>query len=199
MTDMKLRQGTTAWFEMVGMLICEAASRAGLASDFNLSPVELHTDGLSLCGGFVQGLRFDIRNGIASFWAGARLGEEADIRIEITSAAAGQLNSLYSADPRYQAALERFLSTGQMRVDGDPTQIGSWLQTVNDTIFDRTIQICCRLNKRAFLLWLPQKQAQPTCVNRRARSRYSSAPRSRNAWRSESEASLSAKTRNALP
>lgn len=139
MTDVKLCQGTIAWFEMVGTLMCEAASRAGLASDFNLSLVEHYTDGLPLCGGFVQGLRFDIRNGIASFRAGARLGEEADIRIEITSAAVRQLNSLYSADPRYQAELERFLSTGQMRVDGDPTQIGSWLQTVHDTIVDRTI------------------------------------------------------------
>lgn len=139
MTDVKLCQGTIAWFEMVGTLMCQAAARAGLASDLNLSLVELYTDGAPLCGGFVQGLRFDIRDGISSFRAGSCLDEEADIRIEITSAVARQLNSLYSADPRYQSALNRFLKTGQMRVDGDLTQMGSWLQTVHDTIVDRTI------------------------------------------------------------
>jgi hypothetical protein len=33
-TDAKVRQGTTAWFEMVGTLLSEAASRPGLSPKF---------------------------------------------------------------------------------------------------------------------------------------------------------------------
>lgn len=65
--DTELRQGTTARFEMVGALMSEAASRAGLASDLNLSLVELYNDGAQLCGGCAQGPRFDIRDGAPSF------------------------------------------------------------------------------------------------------------------------------------
>jgi hypothetical protein len=92
-----------------------------------------------LSEGLVQGLRFDILSGNPSFRVGARHGERADIRIEITAAAARELNSLYSADPDYQAALDNLLSTGEMRVDGDPSQMGGWLKAVHDPIVARTI------------------------------------------------------------
>jgi hypothetical protein len=59
--------------------------------------------------------------------------------IEITAAAARTLNNLRSADPNYTAALEDFLRTGAMRVKGDPSRMGRWLDTVHDPIVNRTI------------------------------------------------------------
>jgi len=137
-TDAKLRQGTMAWFEMVGTLMIEAASRSGLSPELNLSIVERYTDGVDLSEGLVQGLRFDIISGKPSFRVGARRDEWADVTIEITAAAARELNILRSADPNYPAALDKFLSTGEMRVDGDPPQMGSWINAVHDPIVDRT-------------------------------------------------------------
>lgn len=134
----RLHQGTVAWFEMVGRLMCEAASQSGLSPDLNVSLVERYTDGVELSDGLVQGLRFEIVGGRPSFRVGAQHGESADITIEITAAAAGALNNLYSADPSYPAALETFLSIGEMRVDGDPAQMGGWLRAVHDAIVDRT-------------------------------------------------------------
>jgi hypothetical protein len=61
--DSKLRQGTVAWFEMVGTLMCEAASQAGVAPDINLTLIERYTDGVELTNGHVQGIRFEIVNG----------------------------------------------------------------------------------------------------------------------------------------
>jgi hypothetical protein len=137
--DTKIRQGTTAWFEMVGTLMSDAALRSGLSPRLNLSLVELYTDGVELSDGHVQGLRFDILSGKPSFRVGARHGERADITIELTAAAARELNSLYSADPDYHAALDRFLRTGEIRVDGDPSQMGDLLKAVHDPIVARTI------------------------------------------------------------
>ncbi|MGB3166635.1 MAG: hypothetical protein WBA68_07670, partial [Alteraurantiacibacter sp.] len=62
-TDAKRHHGTTAWFEMVGALLCEAAMQAGLSPNLNLSLVERYTDGIALPGGLIQGLRFDISCG----------------------------------------------------------------------------------------------------------------------------------------
>lgn len=138
-TDVKLTHGTIPWFEMVGTLMCEAASKAGLPSDHNVSVVERYTDGGELSEGLVQGLRFDIVGGKPTFRAGVRQGEHADIMIEITSAAAHELNLLYSADPKYQTTLGNFLTTGEMRIDGDPSQLGEWLGAVHDPIVDRTL------------------------------------------------------------
>ena len=137
-TTTRLPQGTVAWFEMVGTLMCEAASQSGLSPDLNVSLVERYADGEELYEGFVQGLRFDVVGGRPSFRVGAQHGEQADIMIEITAAAARALNNLYGADPNYSAALETFLSMGEMRVDGDPAQMGGWLGAVHDAIVDRT-------------------------------------------------------------
>ncbi len=100
--------------------------------------MESYTDGVDLSEGHVQGIRFDIRSGKPSFRVGARHGEWADISIEITAAAARELNNLYAADPNYHVARDKFLSTGEMRVDGDPSQMGDWLNAVHDRIVDRT-------------------------------------------------------------
>jgi hypothetical protein len=137
--DATLRQGTAAWFEMVGQLMSEAVVRSGLSPDLTLSLVERYTDGVELSEGFVQGLRFDIVRGKPSFRVGARWDEKTDVTIEITAAAARALNSLRSADPQYSAACDRFLRTGEMRVVGDPSRIGRWLGAVHDPIVDRTI------------------------------------------------------------
>ncbi len=136
--DTKVRQGTAAWFEMVGRLMSEAASQSGLSPYLNLSLVERYTDGIELSEGLVQGMRFDILGSKPSFRIGARHGERADITIEITEAAARELNSLYSADQDYYATRDKFLSTGEMQVDGDPSQMGDWLNAVHDLIVART-------------------------------------------------------------
>lgn len=137
--DAKVCQGTTAWFEMVGTLMSEAASQSGLSPELSLSLVERYTDGVELSEGLVQGLRFDILGGKPSFRVGARRDERADVMIEITAAAARELNTLRSADPNYTAALQGFLSTGEMRVEGDPLRMGGWLNAVHDPIVSRTI------------------------------------------------------------
>jgi hypothetical protein len=135
----KLRLGTAPWFEMVGALMCEAAARSGLPPSLNVAFVERYVDGIELSQGFVQGIRFDIVDGKPSFRAGVRLGERGDITIEITTAAAQMLNGLRTADPAFEPAMDGFRITGEMRVDGDLSRMGDWLEVVHDTIVDRTI------------------------------------------------------------
>jgi len=136
--DVRLPHGTTAWFEMAGTLMCEFASQARLSPDLNVSLVERYTDGVKLSEGLVQGIRFDIIGGKPSFRVGVRQDERADITVELTTAASHELNTLHSADPNYQTALGKFVSTGKMRTDGDPSQMGDWLNAVHDPIVDRT-------------------------------------------------------------
>lgn len=134
----KLQQGTTAWFEMVGTLMSEAASRAGLSPDLTISLVERYTDGAELPGGLVQGIRFDIVAGRPSYRVGVRPEETADITVEVTRAAARELNLLSSADPRYRPVRDELLRTARMRIAGDISRIGAWLDAVHDPIVDRT-------------------------------------------------------------
>lgn len=80
--------------------MCETASRARLASDLNLSLVELYTDKTPLCDGLCKA------HASTSAMAFRRSGQkravaERLISGQIISAAARQLNSLYRADPRY--------------------------------------------------------------------------------------------------
>lgn len=134
----KIDQGAVAWFEMVGTLMCEAASQAGLAPDFNLSLVERYMDGVDLATGHVQGIRFDIINGQPSYRVGVRRDERGDVTIEITAAAARTLNLLRSSDPNFQTALQDFQSSGEMKVAGDPSMFGRWMAMVHDPIVERT-------------------------------------------------------------
>jgi hypothetical protein len=138
-TDMKVADGTTAWFDMAGSLTCEAALQAGLSPALNVSLVERYTDGIELSEGVVQGLRFDIVGGNPSFRVGARHDEVADITVEVSAEASRALNSLYSADPNFGPAFANFLSTGEFRVDGDLAQLGTWFNAVHDPIVDRTV------------------------------------------------------------
>ncbi len=139
MTDgCRIKQGTAAWFQLVGTLMSEAASRAGLASDFNLSFVERYSDGVELSEGRIQGIRFDIVVGQPSFRIGVGRDERADVTIEVTAAAARELNRLYRGDAEFPSALDRLVSTGKMRVTGDPSRMGRWMEDVHDPIVDRT-------------------------------------------------------------
>lgn len=139
MTDHeRLCQGTTAWFEMVGSMMVEAARRANLPGDLNVSLVERYTDGAMLSGGLVQGIRFEIVGGAPSYRVGAQPHEQADIVIEVSTAVARELNALRSTDPRYGTTLDGFLRTGEMRMQGDISRLGAWLATVHDPIVDRT-------------------------------------------------------------
>lgn len=138
MSVQKLRMGTSAWFETVGALMVKAATRSGLPPKTNLSLVEIYTDGVEMENGLMQGIRFDIIAGQPSFRVGVRPGERGDVTLEITTAAAHRLNSLRSADPSYQDAIEQLLETGEMRVDGDPSRLGGWLQELHDPIVERT-------------------------------------------------------------
>ena len=133
--DAKIRQGTKAWFEMVGTLMSEAATRSGLSPDLNVSLVERYTDGVELSAGLIQAIRFDIRDGRPSFRAGVRRNEQADIVVEVTAAAARKLNLMLG--PAYNAVRDSFLRTGEMRVSGNVSRLGAWLDAVHDPIVDR--------------------------------------------------------------
>ena len=135
----KILQGSAEWFDMVGRLMCEAAAGSGLSPDLDLSLVERYTDGAEITEGRVQGIRFDIRGGKPSYRVGATKDERADITVEITAAAARALNALRSTDPAYPLARERYLATGEMHVEGDPSSLGQWLEEVHDPIVDRTL------------------------------------------------------------
>ena len=65
MDHSKLRQGTTAWFHMVGQLMTRAANEAGLPTSLSVSFVERYTDGSEVTAGLVQGTRFDVADGPA--------------------------------------------------------------------------------------------------------------------------------------
>lgn len=134
----KLTQGTADWLEMAALLMCDAASRANLPSDLTVSLVERYTDGVALSDGLIQGIRFELVEGRPSFRIGVRPNERADVIVEITAAAARHLNILRSNDPAYAAARARYLATGEMRVEGDPSRLGDWLAAVHDPIVERT-------------------------------------------------------------
>lgn len=135
---MKILHGTTAWFEMVGALMKDAASRAALPADFNIGLVERYTDGVDLGGGLVQGMRFEIVRGEPSFRLGAEPNEQANITVEVTMAGSRQLNTLYGDDPRFSAALAHLQGTGQLKIDGDLARLGEWFSAVHDQIVHRT-------------------------------------------------------------
>lgn len=138
MKDEQFHHGSEAWFRMLGTLLCEAAANADLPEDLSASLLERYTDGTPLADGLVQGIRFDIIAGRPSFRIGVRPDERADVVIEITAAAARTLNKLRAADPDYRSALDRFAGTGEMRVEGNPSILGSWLPAVHDRVVERT-------------------------------------------------------------
>ena len=135
----KLRQGTAAWFEMVGELLCDAAVQAKLSPNLNLSLVERYTDGIALPGGLIQGLRLDISGGTPSFRVGVFPDEVADVVIEVTANAARALNTFRSDDPEYSATLNIYLGSNEMQIAGDLSEIEAVFASVHDPIVQRTI------------------------------------------------------------
>lgn len=138
-TQVKVPHGTKEWLEMLGEQMCEGASRANLPADYNLSLVERFTDGKALPDGLLEGFRFDIVNGKPSFRIGVGPDERGDITILLTWGASRGVAGLYAADPEHQALFERYLSTGEMQIDGDFAALGSWIPPVHDAVVDRTI------------------------------------------------------------
>lgn len=116
--------------------MCEAASDPALPGNLNASLVERYTDGANVAEGRVQGIRLDIRGGAPSFRVGVGRAERGDVTVEVTSAAARHLNALRGAD--FSIARERYLASGEMRLEGDPALLGTWLDAVHDPIVDRT-------------------------------------------------------------
>ena len=135
-THTKIPQGTPAWFEMVGTVMRDAAERAGLARGHTVSLVERYIDGVELGDGLVQGLRFAIVDGTPSYRVGVRPDERGDITVEVTSAAARELNRLRG--DAAVAARETYLRTGELREDGDLSRLGTWFAGTHDPIVDRT-------------------------------------------------------------
>ena len=123
---------------MVGRRMSEAALQAGLPTRLDVSLVERYVDGAEIADGLVQGLRFDITAGRSSFRIGAERDETADVVVEITVAAARRLNALRLADPAFAEARQLYLDTGEMRVTGDVSRLGGWLDAVHDPIVDET-------------------------------------------------------------
>jgi hypothetical protein len=136
--DTTLRQGSVAWFEMVGALLCDAALTSGLSPQGDVSLVERYIDGALLSDGLVQGFRFAVSGGKPSFRVGANADEQADITVLISAAAARTLNLLYNADPQYPEAFANFQRAGDIDVVGDITMLGAMLTSIHDAIVDRT-------------------------------------------------------------
>ncbi|MDR9776933.1 hypothetical protein RJJ65_30640 [Rhizobium hidalgonense] len=137
--DRRLTQGTGEWFAMVGSMMCDAARGFGLSPDLTVSFVERYTDGVVLADGSIQGIRFDITNGIPTFRYGVGRGEGGDITIEITSSVARKLNLVKTTDPEYKAAVKSALQSGGMKVQGDPALLGNWFSQIHDPIVELTI------------------------------------------------------------
>ena len=137
--DRKLTQGTAGWFAMVGSMMCDAARGSGLSPDLTVSFVERYIDGFLLADGTVQGIRFDIVNGIPAFRYGVSRDERGDITIEMTSSVARKLNLLKTTDPQYKAAVDSALRSGGMKVQGDLALLGNWLGEIHDPIVALTI------------------------------------------------------------
>lgn len=136
--DLKVPHGTTNWFAMVGKVMMEAAGQATLAPDLHICLLERYTDGVEISPGLVSGLRFEIIGGKPRFSLGARADEKGDITVEVTTAASRTLNTLYAADPLFQAALVELHGNGQLRIEGDMARLGDWFSVVHDRIVDRT-------------------------------------------------------------
>ncbi|AJR23378.1 hypothetical protein [Sphingobium sp. YBL2] len=138
-THSRLLQGSHAWFEMVGTVVCDAFNEGGPYSAFDWTFVERYSDGAPLADGLMQGIRFDIRAGFATYRVGVWPDERGDVTIEVTVAAARALNLLHNDDPYFDSAREAALEMGALRVEGDLSPIATALAQTHDHIVDRTI------------------------------------------------------------
>lgn len=134
----KLPQGSHEWFEMVGAIVCEALNRTESLSTSGWTFVERYSDGKALRDGLVQGIRFDVRGGVATYRVGVRPDERGDVTVEVTVAAARVLNLLYSDDPQFDSARETAVAVAALRVEGDLSLIAAVLAQTHDSVVDRT-------------------------------------------------------------
>lgn len=134
----KIPHATTAWFEMVGALMCEAVSDAPLAADYSISLLERFTDGAVHANGLIDGFRVDVIAGKPVFRVGVGADETAEIVIEVTRKGSYDLNSRYAADPSFETTLAGLLASGDMRIEGDLSRASEWMGSVHDPIVERT-------------------------------------------------------------
>ncbi len=136
MTNGRIPQGTPDWFEMVGKVMSDAADRAGLSPDHNVSLVERYSDGVDFGDGLFQGFRFDIVDGKPSYRVGVRPDERGDINVTVASAVARRLNQLGNAEAA--TAREDFIRTGKIREEGDLSRLGDWFPATHAKILEQT-------------------------------------------------------------
>ncbi|MDZ5650031.1 hypothetical protein [Nitrospirillum sp. BR 11828] len=132
-------QGTADWFGMVGTVLCDAMNRGGAGKLPDWTLIERYVDGEPLPSGLTQGIRIDIRDGIATFRVGVVRHEYGDATIEVTASAARALNLLRNGDPRFDVVRAEAVRTGAMRVEGDLSPIATVLVATHDEIVDRTL------------------------------------------------------------
>jgi len=135
----RLVQGSHAWFEMVGTVVCNALNEGRPYSSFGWAFVERYSDGGRLADGLIQGIRFDVREGVATYRVGVQPDERGDVTIEVTAIVARALNLLHTGDPHFDSARERAIDTGALRIEGDLSPIATALAQTHDHIVDRTI------------------------------------------------------------
>jgi hypothetical protein len=135
---MKIAHGTSAWFDMVGTVLMDAAMEAELLPTYNVCLVERYIDGIEVGPGLVQGLRFEIVGGKPFFRLGARHDEWGDVTVDVTKAASYTLNTLRSADPRFRAAFDELQGNDELKVEGDLSLLDRWFGVVHDRIVGRT-------------------------------------------------------------
>lgn len=138
MTDTRILHGTPEWFNMVGAVMMDAARQAELRPGLSVSLVERYTDGAELGPGLFQGLRFEIAGGKPRFRLGVQPDERGDITVEVTKAASYALNTLRGDDPLFHVAFAAVQANGELKVDGDLAQLGTWFSVVHDRIVAKT-------------------------------------------------------------
>ncbi|PZQ28679.1 MAG: hypothetical protein DI562_10400 [Stenotrophomonas acidaminiphila] len=134
----KIVQGSEPWFRMAGALVCRALGDSGAQGIARWRLIERYVDGEPFSDGLVQGIRFDIREGVATFRVGVQPGETADATIEVTAGVARALNLLHTDDPRFALAMEDAIRTGALVIEGDLSPISAALAVSHDAIVDRT-------------------------------------------------------------
>lgn len=138
-SDTRYIAGSLEWLNMVGAVLQNAAESAGLPASQTISLVEHCIDGPEIAPGLVQGLRFDIRNGMPSFRVGVEPDEVGDITVHVTPEVAQRLNQLYTSDPALEQVQQEARVRDELRVQGDASKLGAWFPASHDEIVRRTV------------------------------------------------------------
>jgi len=137
--DAKIAYGTRPWFEMIGEVMCGAATAAKLDADVNFRLVEHFVNGDDWGDGLFEGFRLDIVKGEPSFQVGVRPGEFGDLTVNVTRAASRTLNTLHGYDPGFEPALQRLTNAGEFEVvNGNLSDLFELIGPIHDEVVDRT-------------------------------------------------------------